>query len=139
MLFLLICQRKKHDFLTNFIRVCVYGCLMIMGLQINDLFIGVMLFLGALMFLWGLLIVALREEGKGMINVSRKLNAGLYEKNIVYMKELSTCDRCKQPVNIYVMIWPLQMQVCEKCYSHINMWGNMILKRLLGYAVGVGV
>lgn len=35
-----------------------------MSLQINELFIAVMLFLGALAFLWGLLIVALREMEK---------------------------------------------------------------------------
>ncbi len=76
----------------------------------------------------------LSQSNKGFFNF-----AGLQIEDIVRLKELSTCDRCRQPVNTYVMIWPLQMQVCDKCYSRIHLWGLSILKRLLGYVAGVSV
>ena len=64
---------------------------------------------------------------------------GLVAENFVRLKELSTCDKCGLSVNVYVMIWPLQMQVCERCYSRINKWGRMRVKHLLGYVAGDGV
>ena len=76
----------------------------------------------------------LSQSNKGFFNF-----AGLQIDDIVRLKELSTCDRCRQPANVYVLIPALQMWVCKKCRSKMHLWGPSILKHLIGHAAGVKV
>ena len=63
--------------------------------------------------------------------------AGLRVEDVIRLKELSTCDKCKQAANLYVLIPVLQMWVCERCRSKFHLWGLSKLKHLLGYVAGV--
>ena len=84
-------------------------------------------------------LVGEKEVTKRMCEASNKgwFNfAGLQVHEVTRLKELSTCDKCKFPTNVYVMIWPLQMQVCERCYSRIGKWGLTKLKHLLRFYEG---
>lgn len=69
---------------------------------------------------------------KGMFDI-----AGLHVEDVVHLKSLSTCDKCRQAANVYVLIPALNMWVCEKCEKKIHLWGLSILKRLLGFEYGV--
>ena len=77
---------------------------------------------------------ALPQSNKGFFNF-----AGLQVEQVLRLKELSTCDKCKQSHNVYTQIPALSMWVCDKCRSKFHKWGLSILKRLLGYVPGVSV
>ena len=80
-----------------------------------------------------------REMTKHMCESSNKgwFNfAGLQVNEVTRLKELSTCDKCKQPANLYVLIPALQMWVCERCRRKFWLWGLTILKDLIGYHAG---
>lgn len=76
----------------------------------------------------------LSQGNKGFFNF-----AGLQVEGVLRLKELSTCDRCRQAANVYVLIPALSMWVCEKCRSKFHLWGLSILKHLLGFVAGVSV
>ena len=58
---------------------------------------------------------------------------GFVPENFIRLKELSTCDKCRQAANLYVLIPVLQMWVCEKCEKRLHYWGLTKLKHLLRF------
>ena len=64
---------------------------------------------------------------------------GLVAENFVRLKELSTCDKCGQAANLYVLVPALSMWVCEKCRKRLREWGLSRLKHLIGYVAGNGI
>ena len=65
--------------------------------------------------------------------------AGLQVHEVTRLKELSTCDKCKQAANVYVLIPALSMWVCEKCRKRLHYWGLTKLKHLLRFYEREGI
>ena len=65
--------------------------------------------------------------------------AGLQVHEVTRLKELSTCDKCRQAANVYVLIPALSMWVCDKCHSGWLTWGMAKLKHLLRFYEGEGI